>query len=193
MPVSSEYSAPTTIRPFLWINPSRMSDPLPELVGRDANVRAHRLLHERAGVVAQLGREQRFHRRANAVDDRAQVPRLVCRWLLQVFERRQDRAALRVSEHHDQPRTEAGGGELDAADLRRSDDVAGDADDEQIAEPLIEDDFGRHAGVRATEDDRERLLRRGEPVVMDMAGPPAAVPHVVDEPAVTLAETVECC
>ena len=98
-----------------------------------------------------------------------------------------------MSEHHDQPRTEAGGGELDAADLRRSDDVAGDADDEQIAEPLIEDDFRRHPRVRATEDDRERLLRRGEPVVMDMAGPPAAVPHVVDEPAVTLAETFECC
>ena len=57
---------------------------------------------------------------------------------LQLLERRQDGAALRVPEDDDQPRAESLGGELDAADLRRRDDVAGDADDEQVAQALVE-------------------------------------------------------
>ena len=81
---------------------------------------------------------------------------------MQLLERREDRAALRVPEHHDEPRAEALGGELDAADLRRRDDVAGDADHEQVAEALVEDDLGGHARVRAAEDDGERLLPGGE-------------------------------
>jgi hypothetical protein len=67
-----------------------------------------------------------------------------------------------VSQHDDEPRAEALGGELDAPDLRGGDDVAGDADDEQLAEPLIEDDLGGHAGIGAAEDDRERLLDLGQ-------------------------------
>ena len=67
-----------------------------------------------------------------------------------------------MAEHDDEPRVELLGRELDAADLRRRDDVAGDADDEQVAEPLIEDDLGRHARVGAAEHDRERLLPLGE-------------------------------
>jgi hypothetical protein len=42
--------------------------------------------------------------------------------------------------------------------LRRRNDVARDADDEQIAEALIENNFRRHTRVRAAEDDRERFL-----------------------------------
>ncbi len=67
-------------------------------------------------------------------------------------------AAARVPEHDDEPRAEPLGRELDAADLRRRDDVARDADDEQVAEALIEHDLDRHARVRAAEDRRERLL-----------------------------------
>ena len=63
-----------------------------------------------------------------------------------------------MADHHHQARAEALGGELDAAHLRRRDDVAGDADDEEIAEALIEDDLGGHARVRAAEDDGEGLL-----------------------------------
>ena len=81
--------------------------------------------------------------------------------LLQLFQRREDGAALRVSEHDDEPRAEPRRRELDAAHLRRCDDVAGNADHEQIAETLIEDDFGRHARIGTAEDDRERhLIRR---------------------------------
>ena len=143
-------------------------------------------VHQRVRIVPQLGREQRL---APTGRTRSTIERRLRDWFcgrpLQLFERRQDRAALRVAEHHDQPRAEALGGELDAADLRRRDDVAGDADDEQVAEPLVEHDLGRHARVRAAEDDRERLLRRGQPVVSVWLVA-AAVPHVVDEAAVTL-------
>src|SRR5262249_9652737 len=38
------------------------------------------------------------------------------------------------------------------------DDVAGDANHEEIAKPLVEDELGRHAGIRAAENDGERLL-----------------------------------
>jgi hypothetical protein len=62
-----------------------------------------------------------------------------------------------VAQHDDQARPEARGGELDAADARGRDDVACDADDEQVAQPLIEDDLGGHARESAPQDDRERL------------------------------------
>jgi hypothetical protein len=54
------------------------------------------------------------------------------------------------------------GGELDAADLRWRNDITGDANDEQIAEALIEHDLGRHSRVGAAEHDRKRLLPLGE-------------------------------
>jgi len=38
-----------------------------------------------------------------------------------------------MPQHHHQPCAELLGGELDAADLRRRDDVASNADDEQVA------------------------------------------------------------
>ena len=58
-------------------------------------------------------------------------------------------------EHDDEARAEALGRELDAADLRRCDDVARDADDEQVAESLVEHDLDGHARVGAAEDDRD--------------------------------------
>src|SRR5581483_2896869 len=95
-----------------------------------------------------------------------------------------------MSHHHDQLRTEFRRGELDAAHLRRRDDVAGDADDEEIAEALIEHELGRHARVGAAKDDREgRLidgeraqLFPGERLIGQLAG---------DEPAVPLAQEGE--
>jgi hypothetical protein len=58
-----------------------------------------------------------------------------------VLEGRDDGAALRVAQDDHQPGPEPGRRELHAADLRRRDDVAGDADDEEIAESLVEDEL----------------------------------------------------
>ena len=98
---------------------------------------------------------------------------------------------LRVAEHDDEPRAEPLGGELDAADLRRRDDVARDADHEQIAEALIEHDLGRHARVRAAEDRRKR------PLAGDDGHAPNAARELVDrvlacdEAAIAVAQTLE--
>ena len=110
---------------------------------------------------------------------------------LQLLERGEDRAALRVAEHDDEARAEALRGELDAADLRRRDDVAGDADDEQVAEPLVEDDLGRHARVGAAEDDRERLLAGGELCAARFACQRIVAADVGDEPAVAVSKALQ--
>ena len=54
------------------------------------------------------------------------------------------------------------GGKLDAADLRGRDDVARDANHEQITETLIEHDLDRHSRVGAAEDGGEGSLAGGE-------------------------------
>ena len=80
-----------------------------------------------------------------------------CR-LLKFFQGGQNRPALRVPENHHQPCAKPPRGELDAADLRGRDDVSGNADDEQVAKALIEDNLCGHPGVGTAENDGERLL-----------------------------------
>ena len=69
---------------------------VPQMVGRHAHVGAERLPHQGVRVVPELGREQRFHRRPHAIDDRLEIPRLATRRLLQPLARGQDRPALRM-------------------------------------------------------------------------------------------------
>ena len=142
-------------------------------------------------IVPQFGRQQGLHGGPDALHDRAQVARLVLGRPLELFDRGLHRAALRVPEHDHQPRAEARRRELDAADLRGGDNVAGDADDEQIAEALVEDNLRRHARVRASEDDRERLLRRWQLVAARPAGQ-RAITHAVTEAEIPLSEPFEC-
>ena len=47
---------------------------------------------------------------------------------------------------------------LDATQAFIIDYVSRHSNDEQIAEPLVEDDLGRNARVRATDNDGERML-----------------------------------
>jgi hypothetical protein len=116
---------------------------VPQVVGGRPHVRAHRLTHESLLVIPDTRGDQRLERRPDPVHDRAQIRGVPGR-VAHRFERRGDRAALRVSEDHDELRVEFRCGELDAADLRWRDDVARDADDEQVAESLVEDDLCRH-------------------------------------------------
>src|SRR5688572_3851644 len=93
---------------------------------------------------------------------------------------------------HYQTHAEPRRGELDAADLRRRDDVSGDADDEQVAEALVEDDLRRHPGVRAPEDDREWFLLRRQAVAARRARERVRVPHGRDKATVPGFQTFEC-
>ncbi len=65
--------------------------------------------------------------------------------------------------------------ELDAADLRRGDDVSGNTDDKQITKALIEDDLRWHPRIGTSENDVERLLARRQRI----AGQPR--PRFIDE------------
>lgn len=61
--------------------------------------------------------------------------------LLDGLQGRRHRTTILVPEHHDEVRAEVADRIFDAAHPRRIDDIAGHADDEQVAEPLIEDDL----------------------------------------------------
>src|SRR4029077_1019 len=80
----------------------------------------------------------------------------------QFLQRGDDGAALRMAHYDDESGTESCRRELNAADLGRCDDVAGDSNDEEVAEALVEDQFRGDAGIRTTEDDCERLLSRDQ-------------------------------
>src|SRR5687768_7316176 len=111
--------------------------------------------------------------------------------LLQLFESRQYSAALGMAQYNDQTRFESRRRELDAAHLRGSDDVTGDANYEQIAESLVEHDLHRHARVRTAENDGERLLLQRQFVAIDPGGRATGVLRVGDEAGVALPQSCE--
>jgi hypothetical protein len=83
-------------------------------------------------------------------------------------------------------------GELDATDLRRSDDISGNADDEQVAQALVEDDLCRHPRVGTTENDGERLLTCRQLVAVRLTRELVAAPNVRYEATVALLQAFEC-
>jgi hypothetical protein len=66
--------------------------------------------------------------------------------------------AARVAQNDYQASSEPPGRKFNASYTRRRHDISGDANHEQIAEALIEDDLGRNASVGATEHDSEGFL-----------------------------------
>ena len=147
--------------------------------------------HEGVEVVAQVGLEQALDRRPHAIDDGAEVGRLIFCWPLQFFERRQNGATLRVAENDDEAGAEFLGGELDAAHLRRRDDVAGHADDEQVAKSLIEHNLGRHTRIGTAENDRERTLLVRDLCPAQMALKDIRPARIGNEPQVAFAKPLE--
>src|SRR5687768_15774678 len=51
--------------------------PMPQVIDRSPDVRAHRLLDERVDIVDEVCCQQCLDRRTNSIDDRHQVPRLI--------------------------------------------------------------------------------------------------------------------
>ena len=97
-----------------------------------------------------------------------------------------------MTEHHDQASLEAGCRKFHTADLGWSDDVARDADDEQIAEPLVEDDLCRHTRIGTPEDDRERLLSRRQRLAAGAAHSGLLAAYLGDETTVAFAQPLQC-
>jgi hypothetical protein len=97
-----------------------------------------------------------------------------------------------VPQNHHQSRAEPSRSELDAADLRRSDDVTGNADDKQIAQTLVEDDLCWHSRVGTSENDREWLLTCRQLVAARLARERVAAPNVRHEATVAFSQAFEC-
>jgi hypothetical protein len=87
------------------------------MVRRHADVAAHGVMQQHIRVPRERCFHQALHRRANAIDNRRHVLRLLGRRALQLFQRRLHRAALRVTKHHHQALAKACGAKLDAAHL----------------------------------------------------------------------------
>jgi hypothetical protein len=63
-----------------------------------------------------------------------------------------------MPQNHHQPGAEVRGRELDAAELGGRHDVPGHANDEKIAEALVEHNLHGHARIGAPKNDREGFL-----------------------------------
>ena len=77
-------------------------------------------------------------------------------------DRRTYGAARVMGQDDDQRHLEDGDRVFQACDDRLAHDLAGVADDEEIAQTQVEDDLGGEAGVGAAEQRRDRMLRGGE-------------------------------
>jgi hypothetical protein len=80
----------------------------------------------------------------------------------QLLQCRCDGAALSVAQHHHQVRPELLCSKFHAADQRGGNYVAGHANDEKVAEALIEDDLDRYPRIGTAENGRERRLTGGQ-------------------------------
>lgn len=110
------------------------------------------------GVVS--GRAGGQHAGGDTFDDVADVSGR-CHAVFEHGAGRSDRPARVVAEHDDQRGVQHAGAVLDAAQYFRSQDMPGGPNDEEVAEPAVEDDPRGQPGVGAAEQDRERALRRG--------------------------------
>src|ERR1700686_1201711 len=161
------------------------------MLHRCSNVGAHRRPTQCGKIMSEFCRQQAFNGRPDQVHNGVQVTRLILDRPLQLLQRRVDGAALRVAQYHHQASAELFGGELDAADLGRSNDVTGDANDEEIAQALVEDDFDGHPGIGTAEDGGEWLLACGQFETARPTGNRLAIADVRHESMVSLLQKRE--
>jgi len=76
-------------------------------------------------------------------------------------------------------------------DLRWRDDIAGDANHEQVAQTLVEDNLGRYPRVRAAQNDGEGKLLGRQFNTAAGAGGVLAVAAVGDETAIAVAQPLQ--
>jgi hypothetical protein len=93
------------------------------------------------------------------------------------FDRRVDRTACRVPQHHEQRRVEILHGVFKACDDIVIGKIAGQAADEQIASSRVEGIFRRNAGIGAAQDAGDRVLapRQDLALVPEIVSPGHAI------------------
>jgi hypothetical protein len=96
-----------------------------------------------------------------------------------------------MSQDDHQARPELLSREFDATDLRRSDNIAGYADDKQIAQPLIEDDLHGHSRIGTAQNGRERFLARGQFDATGSTWQCVSAANVCDKTAISVSQPSE--
>ena len=96
-----------------------------------------------------------------------------------------------MTKNDNQPRPELRGSKLDAADLRRGHDIARNANDEQVAEPLVEQEFDGDARIRARDDGRKRVLSANEFGAPRLAEGARVATFAGDEAAIAVAQALQ--
>jgi hypothetical protein len=176
---------------FLLNHPLQDGRSMSQVAGRDPDVCQDRLAGQGFVIMPEVSREQSLDRWPDSINDRAQVPRLSQVRLLQLFQGRLDRATPGMPQDNNQAGAEPLRRKLHTADLRGGHDVAGYPDDEEVTQSLIENNFDRHAGVRASQDDGERLLAGHEITQPCLTSQRVAAPDAGYEAAVALSEPLE--
>src|SRR5262249_42896221 len=128
-----------------------------QLLQAGADIRPDTPLHELLGDGRRRAVEDSLDRSGQLVHERPQGFRKVQRGA-QVLERGVDGPAARVAEDDHEADPELRGRKLDASNLRRRHDMAGDAYHEEVAHTLAEDQFGGNSRIRAAEYDRDGFL-----------------------------------
>ena len=176
---------------FVTLEPRDNLRRVSQCISRRADIGAHGLFDDVVSIRLAIARQRSFYGRANEFRDRTDVCRYPTFGRLQGVERRPDRAAVRMAEHHDESCTEFRTGEFHAANQGRLHDIAGNPHDEQVANALVENNLGRGAGIRAAENHGKRFLR------VNVLAPPRLVADAVlrrvrDKAAITFAQALEC-
>jgi hypothetical protein len=97
-----------------------------------------------------------------------------------------------MTQDHDEAGVETLRGELDAAYLRRGNDISSHADDKQVTQALIEDDLGWHTRIRTAQDDREGLLALRQCTAAGRVPERLSAASIRRESAVTFYQSLEC-
>ena len=153
-----------------------------------ADIGAYSRAGQRFFVAIPVHLEYRLDRRPHSIDNGAQVWRPVRLLEGKFFERGDYRAAVGVAKDDDESCPKLIGGELDAADLRGSDDVAGNTDDKQVAEALVKHQLDRNPRVGTGENDGEGVLSAGHAGLVGPAGQRFGIEVTGDEAAIAVAQ-----
>src|ERR1700722_11329165 len=132
------------------------------MLDRRAYVGANRRMNQGWQVMLEIRFQQVFDGGPYQIHDGVQIARLILDRPPQLLQRRFNGAALGMSQYHHQACPELLGGEFHAPNEGRGNDVAGDANDEQVSQSLIKDDFNGYARIGTTENGGEWLLTRGQ-------------------------------
>jgi hypothetical protein len=97
-----------------------------------------------------------------------------------------------VTQNDHEARAQFRGTEFDTAKLRARDDIACDANDEQVARALVENGLDRDPGIRTADDDCEWQLRS-----VRLPAPALVVTHPAsdltrDESGIACLESLQC-